>query len=105
MLVELRAVEALHRLVVRAADRAGELRRDVDGAAVAPSFVGGAADVLHTARDLLRRQHGRHPTFAILAGAAPHLGMVAARVYRQRRLPGLGKALDVLEADVLAAKA
>src|SRR5262250_3028415 len=42
---ELRAVEALYRLVVRATDRAGELRRDVDGAAVAPGLVGGAADV------------------------------------------------------------
>src|SRR5207247_10906863 len=35
VLVELRAVETRDRLVVRAPDRAGELRRDVDAPAVA----------------------------------------------------------------------
>src|SRR5262245_25502738 len=53
MLVELRAVETLHRFVVGAADRAGELRRDVDRGAVAPRLVRRATDVLHAARDLL----------------------------------------------------
>src|SRR5690348_7452054 len=77
MLVELRAVEALDGVVMRAADRARELRRDVDGAAVASGLVRRAADVLHPARDLLGRQHRRHPAFTVLAGAAPHLEVVA----------------------------
>src|SRR5881296_550145 len=45
VLVELRAVEAFHPLLVRATDRTRELRGDVDRAAIAPDFVGGTPDV------------------------------------------------------------
>src|SRR6267142_2029451 len=53
VLVELRAVEALDRLVVRAPDRARELRRDVDLRSVAPGFRRRAVHVVHAPDDLL----------------------------------------------------
>src|SRR6185436_17744185 len=97
--------EALHRVVVRAPDRARELRRDVEPGAVAPGLVRRAVDVLHSAGDLLGREHGRHPALAVLAGPPADLRMVAAGVHRQRRLARLGIALHVLEADVAPAEA
>src|SRR4029079_14138937 len=105
MLVELRGVEALHRVVVRAPDRARELRRDVEPGAVAPGLGRRAVDVLHSAGDLLGREHGRHPALAVLAGPPADLRRVAAGVHRQRRLARLGIALHVLEADVAPAEA
>src|SRR5205085_2256721 len=105
VLPELRAVEALDRLLVSTTDRARELRCDVDRRTVAPGCVGGAPDVLHATGDLLGREHRRHPALAVFAGASPHLGVVAAGVHRQRRLPRLGKALHVLKPHVVAAEA
>src|SRR5262245_38747962 len=92
VLVELRAVKARDGLVVRAADRAGKLRRDVEARAVAPDLGRGLLHVVHAALDLLGREHGRHPAIAVLARPAPDLGVVAAGVHRQRRLPWLGEA-------------
>src|SRR4029453_4673208 len=54
VLVELRALEALYRRLVGAADRAGELRRDVDLRALAPGLRGRPVHVLDAALDLLR---------------------------------------------------
>src|SRR5207247_9118998 len=98
VLEELGAAEAPLGFLAGAADGDGELRGDVDPRAVAPGLLGRPVNVLHTAPDLLRGQHGRHPALRVRTRAPPHLGVIAAGVDRQRVLDRFGVTLHVLAA-------
>src|SRR6266404_2391399 len=104
MPIELRGVEALDRRLVGAADGDCELGRDVDLRAVAPGLRRVPVDVLDPALDLLGRKHRGHPAFSVFTRAPLDLGVVAARVQRQRLLRRLREALDLLEVHVRAAE-
>src|SRR3970040_847914 len=104
MLVELRGAEAPERLLVRPPDGDGELRGDVDLRAIAAGLFRRAVHALHAPGALLGGEHRRQPPLAPRTGAAPHLGVFAARVDRQRTLHGLREALDLLEVHVAAAE-
>ena len=102
VLEQLAGVEVADRFVVGAADRHRELRRDVDLRAVPPGPRRRPVHVGHAAHDLLGGEHRGHPPLAVLPGAAPHLGMVAAGVDGHRVLRRFGEALHLLEADRVA---